>query len=489
MKKRSLLIIIGMPLCLTACTFDFSFDYPVTDTHSYRSHVSRDEGGKISFESQEPIKPGEGYKVVNLQNGPVKTVRNLADYEYGMPTTGKRRVLVIPVEFPDVTAASKNYKVSTIEKAFNGDPSSTYFTSVKDYFYNSSYGQLDIEFDVLDDWFTTSKNWSYYSKIVPTDIYGQSGTHSNCSGESLILHEALESIENTKDLTIYDTDKNGFIDSVIMIYTHDYDERENGDELAWAWRFWDLMADLSSPIPGGYDNYKYDGVYANDYLWASYQFFKDGMTNGQNIDIYTFCHEYSHVLGLEDYYDTSYVEHPLDGYDMMDQSMADHSAYSKMALGWIKETRLITAESNVTLELGDFGKTGDTIVFGNNFDETKGAFQEYWLVEYYTNSGNNQLGGLFDEEGVLVYHIDSTVEYDREYQGYVLKNNNSSYGDGYGTLNNLIEFAKPTSSKFVYTAGTQFLSANKDNKNKRTPYSFTVDKIGNGSATLTFKKV
>ncbi|MCQ2773079.1 MAG: hypothetical protein MJ238_07420, partial [Bacilli bacterium] len=410
----------------------------------------------------------------------------------GMPTKGKRKVLVIPVEFNDCTASSKGYNISNLEKLFNGKGASSSFTSVKDYFYKSSYGQLELEFDIMPNWFKPSNNWSYYRTKVPTDIYGYSGSDSQATGEQLILNEALKSYDSTLNYKDYDSDNNGTIDSVIMIYTKDYDANEDGDSLAWAWRFWNLLGDTSNTYPGGgYEYYYYDECNANDYLWASYKFMFDGGTKGQDLDIYTYCHEFSHVLGLDDYYDTEYIKHPMDGYDMMDAKMGDHCMYSKMALGWLDNVRLITTNSSVTIELKDMEKEGDAILIANNFNDTLGAFQEYWLIQYYTNNGLNAIGNIFPSNGILVYHIDSSVTYESKYEGYVINNNNTTYTNktGYGTRNNLIEFVPYSSSSNIYKANADLNKTLKDNKGNAIPHTFHIDNISGDTATLTFKKL
>ena len=103
-----------------------------------------------------------------------------------------------------------------------------------------------------------------------------------------------------------------------MIYTADIDDVSD-DAFYWAFRAWNLLGnplelyDPEDPA-NGYDWYRYDGVYANDYLWASYQFIfesSDGETfdSYNTVNTYTFIHEFSHVLGADDYYDYSLLNY------------------------------------------------------------------------------------------------------------------------------------------------------------------------------------
>ena len=59
---------------------------------------------------------------------------------------------------------------------------------------------------------------------------------------------------------------------------------------------------------------------------------------------------------------------------------------------------MVTSES-ITLKLEDFSKNGDTIIIANNFDESLGVYQEYYIIVYYTNNSLNKGNGngYFDD--------------------------------------------------------------------------------------------
>ncbi len=415
----------------------------------------------------------------------VKNVHDQGYYLDGCPTTGNVKVLVIPVEFSDVTAASQGYKLETIDTAFNGEAGSTDYLSVSDYYQTSSGGQLNLTFDVMDSWFRPSKNSAYY--LNATMDYD--GEEMEC-GDQIIIDEFLQKYENSMDFSKYDSDNNGYIDAIVLINTLkiDYDVT-----MQWAYRFWNLYSDND-----GY-YYEYDGVSAYDYLWASYQFLfesADGEFNDKNaINTYTYIHEFGHVLGAEDYYDTSYEDDysPLGGYDMMDSESGDHNPYTKFNYGWITSSRLVTTSTSVTLTLNDFTKTGDTVIIANNWDDTLGAYQEYFVLIYYTNEGTNANGfGYFDEEGIVVYHVNASL-YKETLDGetyYDVYNNNTNPEDpnGYGTENNLIELVSNAGGGYVF-GGNDSLASNTylDNGDKIS-YVFTVNALNDGQATVTFKK-
>ena len=392
-------------------------------------------------------------------------------------------MLVVPVQFSDAKAADLGFTIDAIKQAFLQNGVNDY-VSVYDYFLAASYGQLTLDITVLDEWFTPKNNSSYYLNAT-MDYFGD---EIEC-GDQLIIDEILQYLDNLGwDLSDYDSDHNGCIDAIVMVNTLDIDPDVT---MQWAYRYWNLYTD-----DDGY-YYEYDGVSANDYLWASYQFlFDDGYNNFDDktlMNTYTFIHEFSHVLGVDDYYDYSYESnHPMDGYDVMDSMIADHNAFSKINLGWLTNSKLIVTDSSVTIDLDAFAKAGDTIILANDWDEKLGAYQEYYIIVYYTNDGLNAGGnGLFEEEGILVYHINASL-YGEEYDGemyYDIYNNNTDASDENGTEDNLIEYVKNDSEKYIYGVGDSLSTNVKDDSGEALGYTFTVNSLDGENASITFTKL
>ena len=398
----------------------------------------------------------------------------------GCPTTGNPAVLVIPIEFSDVTAQSKGYSIENIERIFTGNDLSYY--SLHEYFLISSYNQLDLDITVVDTWFRPKNSSSYYENATQT-YYGE----EESIGDQLILDEALAYLATIMDLSEFDSDNNGIIDAVVMVNTLEIGE----DDFHWAYRYWNMYTDDEDYY------YEYDGVSANDYVWVAYQFmFKStdqyGETNyntSNPLNPHTFIHEFSHILGSDDYYDTQYENHPLNGFDMMDDFLGDHNPYTKLNFGWITSSKLIVTNDTVTVNLDAFAKNGDTIILANNWDETLGAYQEYYVIMYYTMTGlNSGDGGYFARDGIVVYHINSSlcVQQHGEETYYSVYNTNTSKGE-YGTENNLIEFVKSGNDTYTYTVGDTMPSTTDDSGNE-LGYTFMIDALTEEYATITFTK-
>ena len=421
------------------------------------------------------------YDVDFTKGNYIQNVTEQGYYIDGCPTTGSPAVLVIPVEFSDVTAQSKGYSIENIEKIFNGANNSYY--SVHDYFFISSYQTLDLDITVLDSWFRPQNTSSYYENAT----YNYYGDEIEI-GDQLVLDEALAYLSTIMDLSQFDTDNNGIIDAVVMVNTLDIGD----DNFHWAYRYWNLYTD-----DDGY-YYEYDGVSANDYIWISYEFVFEGYDEFGDVNYdttnplnpYTFIHEFSHVLGADDYYDTEYSEHPLGGYDMMDSMPGDHNPYTKFNYGWITTSKLIVTDDTVTVNLEAFAKNGDTVLLANNWDESLGVYQEYYVIMYYTATELNAgQGGFFARDGIVVYHVNASL-YAAKYDGetyYDVYNTNTSAKSEYGTEDNLIEFVLSSEGNYTYVAGDSLPTVTDDFGNT-LGYTFTIDSINAEFATITFTK-
>ena len=143
----------------------------------------------------------------------------------------------------------------------------------------------------------------------------------------------------------------------------------------------------------------------------------------------------------------------------------------------------------MTLEA--FAENGDTLLIANDWDEKLGVYQEYFLVVYYTNSGlNGGEYGYFDDEGILVYHINASL-YKEISDGetyYDVYNNNTDASNEYGTENNLIEYVTTAYGDYVYGVGDSLSASVKTDAGEKIAYTFTVNALNGNNATIIFEK-
>ena len=339
----------------------------------------------------------------------------------GLPSQGKYNVLVVPVEFSnDVFTAQE---LEDIAKVFNNQ-SATGWQSVASYYKTSSYGKLDLTFDIADK-VSLSATYQSFNKADTNGEkdYGQS-----------IFKQALDKLDARGfDFSKYDYDNNGVIDGVYIIYSApvDYDTTDY---------YWAYVTAYTAD-----DQTEYDNLLPYTYLFASVDFaYEDIETSdpeefspitGLKLNATTYIHETGHMLGLDDYYDympDQGSDQGLGGADMMDYTAGDHNAYSKLLLGWVKPTVVTTSQ---TVTINAMESSGQFIIVLLDYNGT--YFSEYLIVDLYSATGLNEMhanveGSYLYEGakfGARIYHVDSTIDIpynENDTYGSFTDNNNST---------------------------------------------------------------
>ena len=343
----------------------------------------------------------------------------------GLPSTGTYDALVVPVQFSGDSITER--QLADLNKAFNGTAADTGWESVNSYYYKSSYGKLNISFDIATV-YSAQYAASYYENYKVWDNEYQQYFYV---GEEIILTEVLAYLESRMDLTKYDTNGDGCIDAVYLIYSAPVDYAQA--DFFWAFTTWYTGENKYDELDvyyyffAGFD-FMYEATAQDNFSGADYYY--DGLI----INAMTYIHETGHLLGLDDYYD--YEERKgsdegLGGADMMDYNVGDHGVYSKMMLGWLTPT--IVTETT-TLTISSSQAKGDAILIPLNFNNS--YFCEYLLVDLYSAQGLNALEAategsyLYDgaEYGVRIYHVSAWAKnpFENEYGSYTDYNNSDT---------------------------------------------------------------
>ena len=223
--------------------------------------------------------------------------------------------------------------------------------SARQYFHDQSYGQYNPIFDVVGP-YTLSQNLAYYGKN------SASGDDANVGA---MVKEACELADKGgADFTLYDNDNNGIVDFVYILYAG-YGEADGGpNETVWPHNY-----------RQSYYGTKYactvDGKKIDNYACSNEINYINDMYNG----IGTFCHEFSHVLGLPDLYETNVNLkglHTLLDWDILDygpylndgNTPPNYSAYERFFMGWLTP-RVLKDPQEVWLNPIHFG-SGDAIL-------------------------------------------------------------------------------------------------------------------------------
>ena len=330
-----------------------------------------------------------------------------------------KRGLAIMVEFPNMKF---KYSQQLFNDMLNKEGFSDYGStgSALDYFKNSSYGKYAPKFDVFGP-YTVANNYEYYGE-----------TSDDAHVPDLIVEACKLAEKDGKDLSIYDENGDGYIDNVFVFYAGEGEANGGGVNTIWPHRW------VVRPIDSGttYPNYngtmadtKVSGVYVRDYACGN-EICKANiqLINNDFEGVGTFVHEFGHVLGLMDLYDTSsgYTQ-TLDVYDVMDhgdylnmgRTPAAYSAYERMCCGWLtpKQVHPTTGGTVYTLHVIDKGEALLLTADGtkHNLDGQNPNPEVFYLIENRSGKGwdkymdpSGGTNGLYDlpgDKGLLITKI------------------------------------------------------------------------------------
>jgi len=256
----------------------------------------------------------------------------------------KFRGLVILIDFSDVKFRSDNPSQYYFD-LFSSEELDSYYDpvtdrdvsilgSVRDYFNDQSDGEFNPPFDVYGP-FTSNYKASQCNSLSKT-----------------IFTNALRVANSTVDFTKYDNNNDGKVDMVYFLVAG-YASSTSGNNSGYLWPH----ASNLSRYNLSYDGKKIDRYASSCELYGAEAYPSTVTVEG----IGTVCHEFTHVLGLPDFYDTDYEKgggqsHDPGGWDVMaGGNDYDHgrmpvgfSLFERYALGWAK-AKNITATGQYTL--------------------------------------------------------------------------------------------------------------------------------------------
>lgn len=355
-----------------------------------------------------------------------------------LPSLGVTKALVVPINFSEYDSFNKS-ELDALNASFNGtnpDGTNSYWESVSSYYYKSSYEKLNLKFTICD---------AIDSPLSAKEFIKKEGT-SDARGVSEILdyiYNRLTIDSNKIDYTNYDTNKDGYVDGLWLVYNVDDIDQVYNKHNFWAYTYWNVNESTKPNVKKP----KF-GVFAN----CAEAFLYEGSKDGH--DAHTLIHETGHMFGLDDYYSYDNVKaSSIGGLDMMDLNIGDHNSFSKYALGWINP-RVIN-KKNEDIILNSFTDTGECLLISNSYSDS--PFDEYFLVEFYTNTNLNKLDSennyginnyanpynrLYEYDGIKIIHVDSRLAKYSDLDNFYMNN---------GTIKDLPEF--PIYYP-VYTVGT-----------------------------------
>lgn len=320
--------------------------------------------------------------------------------EIGSPygTTGFKKGLVILVDFQDRkfvhTHTEFNDQFNQTDYSVNG-----HIGSVSDYFHDQSYGQLKIDFDVVGP-YTVSRNMEFYGN---NDAMGEDKYPATMVSEAVLLADA-----DGIDFSQYDWNRDGYVNQVFLIYAGYAESAGASKKTIWP-HAWQLSE--ASTFGDGDGEISLDGVIIDTYACTSEL---DGTSGARMDGIGTACHEFSHCLGLPDFYDTTANG---SGYGMDVWSLLDYgcynanacipcsfTAYERWFCGWMEPTEL-TKETQV-VDMMPISEVPEAYVIYN-----EGNRNEFYILENHQKSHSatspfRAWDKASPTHGILVLHVD-----------------------------------------------------------------------------------
>ncbi len=304
-----------------------------------------------------------------------------------VPTMGSPRVPILLVEYQDKKMS--NEMETFIHQYRDGE------TSAFQYFKDQSNGKYTPQFDVYGIYLLDSNR----------SVYGGNDSNGDDKGLGKMVSEAISKAGDEVDWSQYDNDGDGVCDVVIVVYAGVGEaQAENVPNSVWPCQ-WELSDAVN--YGDGDGAVTRNGVTIDKF--AVFNEITGSNDKGTKMDgVGTFCHEFSHCLGLPDFYETTYKNgyYGMGNWSLMCGGCYNndgylpigYNGYEKAFMGWID------------LQEPEAGNDYTLPVFNQKTAETDVAYKvvsplnanEYYVLENRAKQGwDKYIAG----EGMLVTHV------------------------------------------------------------------------------------
>ncbi|MFZ1947201.1 MAG: M6 family metalloprotease domain-containing protein [bacterium] len=345
---------------------------------------------------------------------------------------GSYKALLILIKFSDLPSVFS--RASFDSMAFLGWTTGT----IAQYYAEVSYNQLQLS-GVTLGWYTASQTRNYYGNA-------QKGWGTYPQNVAKLVEEAVDAAEAAGcDFSQYDNDGDGIAESIFIVHS--------GEGCETSLNTNDIQSHISKISSMGGTARTYDGVTVDTYACCPE---KQKTTPATHINIGVYCHEYGHILGLPDQYDTgryctSYTGWGLGawalmayggwGGDVASPWWPTHMCpWSKIQMGWLTPTVMENASGQM-VTLSPIESNQQVLKLGANSAES-----EYFLVAFY-----DSLVGFdrsLKKKGLMIFHVDDDTWTDNDCENggsctsggfhylVALEQPDASYNLDCGTANN-----------------------------------------------------
>lgn len=345
-----------------------------------------------------------------------RAAANTSQHKVGSAPLLASRGLLILVNFADKqflsanTQAQMDSMMNAYDYTYNGATG-----SAAQYYSDQSNGTYRPHFDVVGP-VTLPQRTSYYG----SNKDGERGDDSML-GEMVLQACSIASQIDGVNLANYDQDGDGEMDFVYIIYAGKGEADGGGANTIWP-ASWDMRSaiyggytSLAAGERGDYANtslYTFDSVAIGNFAYSGELSGTTGKRNG----IGTPTHEFGHVLGLPDLYDTEYGQNYDNGitpgeWDLMDSGSYNNdgktppnlSPWEKAFMGWITPVNPGDKGTNLTLYASG---TSDYNIYQIN---SRGIYQGYQtpgVCYYIENRQQIKWDAYLPGHGMLIWKLD-----------------------------------------------------------------------------------
>lgn len=307
---------------------------------------------------------------------------------------GDFKGLVILVEFSDV-----KFTISNPKQRFRA------MLNHKGYSYQGSHGSVR-------DYFISNSDSLFFPmfKVVgpvklnkPMSYYGTNGTSGAEIHASELIMDACKLVSSQVKFSDYDTNNDGMVDMAYVFFSS-FCENENQSHKEYIWSHAGNITDSCLVL---------DNVTIGRYACSSEYIGEYTADNPPMATIGTFCHEFGHVLGLPDFYNTlSGTGLTLGSLSIMDRGNyldngrcpVGYSAFEREYCGWL-DVPILERSDSVTLV-----PVNQMLMVGKELRAFKIAIpnsQEYYYIENRQSAGWDR---FLPGKGMLIYHVDRSDE-------------------------------------------------------------------------------
>ena len=310
----------------------------------------------------------------------IKGTRRSSDNPY----IGDRRQLVVMAAFAD--KGFKGDSVRTLaqwDTIFNAKrlTDSLFCGSLHDYFFDQSYGQLRLSFDL------------YYMTVDSMVKYRS--TSSDDENSKYLVQDVSKQLDaKIDDWAPYDWDGDGYVEQLVIVFAGKGQQDGGGNNAIWPHQWWMSEHEDVSPV-------KVQGA-DKEYFINTYCCVQELSGKDDYGSFGTLCHEYTHCFGLPDFYYGS--NKTVGAWDLMDFGNYNgdgfhpcgYSAFERAFMGWLTPEEL--TDMQIVEGLPALSDQPKAYIIRNDAHP-----DEYYVIENRQQTGwDEKLPG----SGILIFHVD-----------------------------------------------------------------------------------